>query len=75
LHFGFPSWKTHDPPLRHFKVHTAGVFVGSMLVSQRTPVKPLGQKQVALLLILTQVPFPHNPSQQTGGGKGALVGV
>ena len=41
LHFGLPSWKTHDPPLRHFTEHTAGV--GSKLVSQRTPVNPLGQ--------------------------------
>lgn len=42
LHFCLPSWKTHDPPLRHFSEHNAGVFVGSMLVSQRTPVNPLG---------------------------------
>ena len=43
LHVGFPSRKIHDPPLRHFSVHTAGVFVGSILVSQRGPVYPLGQ--------------------------------
>ena len=30
-------------------------------------------KQVALFLTLIQVPFPHNPSQQTGGGRGGLV--
>ena len=43
---------------------------------QQTKTKKVNSKthkQVALFLTLTQVPFPHNPSQQTGGSKGALV--
>lgn len=69
------SWKQTEslvPP-------TLGKRVQYLSVSKQQPnqnkkeVNSNTHKQVALFLILTQVPFPHSPSQQTGGGRGALV--
>ena len=55
------------------KMITATTTSSSSTTTITTTTTTKTHKQVALFLTLIQVPFPHNPSQQTGGGRGGLV--